>query len=259
MRKPILETSLLLMVAVGLGLVRGTASAGAPEITSNVETLPDGHVRLTAVNSSPLPITALAAVGTRTLIAKPVTVRSIRFFDSVLNPFGPREIMPNGRYSFSFSGTNPPADKIKQDIQLKAAIFADGSTWGEPEWISTLVLRRSAALKYNSEALQVIEAASSNGSTREELIGQLTQLQTEEKKAAGTAAQKQMAQFSFAEALLGLQDSTRADGGEVPLSESIGRGRSRLELRISLLIASKNSPTVKQRLIYIVRGPAAFG
>lgn len=239
--KSSVAATLFLAVAAVVLLVRRTAAAKQREqqISSSVETFADGHIRLGVVNTSGSPITALAAVGTRTLIAKPITVRSVRFFDSVLNPFGPKEIMPNGSYIFTFFGPNPPADQFTRDVQLKAAIFADGSTWGDAEWINILSLRRSSALKYSSEAMQIIETGSLDGSPREDLTRQLTQLQSDEMKAAKTTAEKQMADVVFANALLALQDTAQADGGKVPLSESIARARSRLLVHINGLEASK--------------------
>ena len=243
MRKPVLVVTLVLMAATVV-LMRGRVAAGqeGQRISPNIETRPDGHVRLNVLNSSGSPITAIAAVGIRTLVAKPITVRSVRFFDSILNPYGPKEIMPDETYAFTFFGPNPPPDQITWDVQIKAAIFADGSTWGDPNWITILLLRRSSALKYDGEAMRAMEAASLGGSTRKDLVQQLTQRRSVEIKAAGTTAEKQMADATFSNALLALQDSRRIDGGDIPLSESIAHARSRLLADTIRLQASKPAP-----------------
>ncbi|PYU47722.1 MAG: hypothetical protein DMG54_00285 [Acidobacteria bacterium] len=169
MRKPILAASLALAVMTGAVVYHRAFAARLQEIGTNIEMLSDGHVRLNVINTTNLPISALAAVGTRTLLAKPATDRSVRFFDSVLNPFGPKELAPGKNYTFNFFGPNPPPDQLKRDVQLKAAIFADGSTWGDPEWVSTLLLRRASAYHYDSKVLKNIEQANSVGIPMREL------------------------------------------------------------------------------------------
>src|SRR5437879_13617837 len=170
LRKPILAASLALAVMTGAVVYHLAFAARLQEIGTNIEMLSDGHVRLNVINTTNLPISALAAVGTRTLLAKPATDRSVRFFDSVLNPFGPRELGPGKTYTFNFFGPNPPPDQLKRDVQLRAAIFADGSTWGDQEWITTLLLRRSSAHLYNAKILKTIEQTTSAGLQLQQLI-----------------------------------------------------------------------------------------
>ncbi len=64
-------------IAVGICAQRGRAQV-AP--ATSVQDLGNGNVHLNVTNSSDVPITALAAIGTRTLIANGATDRSIRLF-----------------------------------------------------------------------------------------------------------------------------------------------------------------------------------
>ncbi|PYU50974.1 MAG: hypothetical protein DMG53_02300 [Acidobacteria bacterium] len=167
MRKPILAASLALAVMTGAVVYHRAFAARLQEIGTNIEMLSDGHVRLNVINTTNLPISALAAVGTRTLLAKPATDRSVRFFDSVLNPFGPKELAPGKNYTFNFFGE-------KDDFT-----------------------------------------------------------------AAKTAAEKQMVEVAYEEALFLLQDGKRAHGNNAPLPEATGQARGRLLLRVNRLQVSK--------------------
>ena len=239
MPKRTLAVTSVLTIVIAVILVHKAVAARQHELSTSVDMLVDGHVRLSVLNTSGSPITAIAAIGTRTVLEKPITVRSVRFFDSVVNPFGPKEIVPGKTYSFMFFGPNPPPDKLRREVQLEAAIFADGSTWGEPEWVTTLLLRRSSAYQYNTKVLKTIEQASSAGISHEELAQELGRLQKDDFATAKTTVEKQMIEVAYEEALLLLQDTARADGNDVPLQETITHARSRLLFRINRLEASK--------------------
>lgn len=241
MRKLKFAASVILAATCALIFQGGTTSSGQEThaVSSSTETRPDGHIVLSVLNNSNSPITAVAAVGTRTVLGNSTTDTSVRFFDSVLNPFGPKEVMEGHTYAFDFFGPNPPPDQLRRGVEIKAVLFADGLSWGDPKWVDTLLLRRSSALKYNEEALQAIEAASAGGSTRGELASLLGRLRSQEVNTAQTIPEKQAADVAFAEAVLMLRDTTEADGTEVPLAESIAHARSRLLLRIDRLKAAK--------------------
>lgn len=109
---------------------------------------PDGHVYLTVKNNSSVAITAMAVTATKTAMdgtSRPG--QSVRYFDSVVNPFGPfaRGISPGESYRFSLAG---PLEKRKIESSLRAVIFADGSTMGEADWIQRLIHSRTIDLYY---------------------------------------------------------------------------------------------------------------
>jgi hypothetical protein len=241
MRHRVLATTLVLVIPLTIALVHGAEAQKQQKVNVAVTELPNGRVRLSVLNNSGSLITALVAVGTRTLMTTGATDKSVRFFDSVLYPFEPKEIHSGQSHDFIFFGPNPPPDQLRRDVQLKAAIFADGSTWGEPEWVATLVLRRSSAYHYNSKVLKIIEQANSAGIPVQELSQELAGFEKDDFAAAKTTAEKQMVEVAYEEALLLLQDSTRTQGDNAPLPETTGQARSRLLLRVSRLQASKPS------------------
>lgn len=239
MRLKLLAATLVLFVSAAIVVGHRARAEKQPQVTSSIVELPDGHLRLSVLNSSGVPITALVALGTRKHLEKGTAVGSVRFFDSALDPFGRREINPGQTYIFTFFGPNPPPEQLKRDLELKAAIFADGTSWGDSQWVNTLLVRRSAAHRYNSEALQALETANSQGASLQRATGDLTQLRDSEFAAAKTTAEKQMAHFTFSEAMLFFNDATAPDGTAASVSESIARARSQLLIRVNRLKASK--------------------
>lgn len=241
MRKWI-STAILLAAGVTINLAPArpkTPDAGPFAIS--IETLSDGYVRLSVVNKSRQSVTALAAVGSRTVIESQATDRSVRFFDSALNPSKPMDLQSDGSYSFLFFGPNPAPESLKRDVQLKAALFADGSSWGDPDWVKVLTLRRSSAYLYQNKALRALDEGYSDGLTREAFAEKLMRLRNDEYASAKTAAEKQMADLTFAEVLSRIGEASR-NGHPVPISESVVQVRNRLLLRIDRL--ARSVPTI---------------
>lgn len=136
---------------------------------------PDGHIYLTVKNNSSLVITGMAVTATKT--AMDGTSRrpgqSVRYFDSIVNPFGPdgHGISPGGSYRFSLAG---PLEKREVEARLRAVIFADGSTMGEADWIRRLIHSRTTDLYYVDQNLQILQSGKAN-SQPAEMMGQKAQ------------------------------------------------------------------------------------
>lgn len=236
-----LRTRFLKTIAIAI-LVAYPGRALAQGLKSDVSARSDGHVLLTVTNHSGSAVTAMVAVGTRTLLATGATVRSVRFFDSILSPLRSRSLLPEQEHTFVFFGPRPAPDQITRKAELKAAIFADGSTWGDLTWVDTLLLRRSSALRYNTKILEMVERAVSAGASGDDLRQQLSDTEKTDLAAAQTVAEKQMVEVAYQNTLLLLQDPARADGSVIPPAESGAHARSQLSLRISAL--SKSKPTL---------------
>ncbi|HEV2314716.1 MAG TPA: hypothetical protein VGR94_05380 [Candidatus Acidoferrales bacterium] len=135
----------------------------------------DGHIYLTVKNNSGVAITAMAVTATKT--AMDGTSRrpgqSVRYFDSIVNPFGPagRSISPGESYRFSLAG---PLEKREVEARLRAVIFADGSTTGEADWIQRLIHSRTTDLYYVDQDLQILQNGKAN-SEPTDMMGQRAQ------------------------------------------------------------------------------------
>src|SRR5262249_16283319 len=161
------------------------------------------------------------------------TVRSIRFFDSVLNPYGPTAIVPSGSFTFSFFGPNPPPNALRRDVELKAAIFMDGSSWGDPEWVKVLRVRREAAARFTNKTLETIQATGIRRDTKRSLIERIQEMRANEYRSAQTTAERQMADFIFEDVLTPLKETTDDDEELATSLESVSSVRSHLQVRLN--------------------------
>lgn len=233
----------LLMLALTVSVAAAAVPSTQNGLATSVRVLPAGRMRIEVSNTSKAAITAMAIVGIRTWKVKGEVVRSVRFFDGILNPYGRTEIEPGQSYSLTLFGPNPPPNQLSRAVKLEAVLFADGSSWGDPEWIAVLVDRRSSALKYNTEALNAVNAAVLTESSSEDLSQRLGQLRSDEMRAAASTAERQMADFAFDEPMLELQDAKRSAGVISSLSEITASVRARLQFRISRLRGVSRSRT----------------
>ena len=128
----------------------------------------DGYTYFTVKNNSSLVITGMAVTATKTTVdgTSRRPGESVRYFDSIVNPFGPdgRGISPGESYRFSLAG---PLEKRKIEAMLRAVIFADGSTMGEADWIQRLIHSRTTDLYYVDQDLQILRDGKANSEPAE--------------------------------------------------------------------------------------------
>jgi hypothetical protein len=111
-------------------------------IRASTETLPDGHVLIHVTNLSPHAITAVAVVGKRVFNAS-LTDTSARFFDCVLSPQRRGPLVLGESADFNFFGPHPPPEQTTRSVEVKAVLFDNGESWGNLEWVSKLLNRRT--------------------------------------------------------------------------------------------------------------------
>jgi len=238
-RRLLITLSVLLVATCGfMFIANGSAHS---KITTTSEVLPDGHVRFQIENRSRVPITALAVVGIRTPIKPGRHETSVRYFDSVLDPLFEKDLMPGQTYSFTLFGPNPPPDTMRREVTLKAALFADGTIWGDAEWTQRLLLRRSSAEGYINNGLQLLTAARTSGSTREAAIKEAEDALKVNYDSASTVEEKQMVQQVYREMILFLQGSTRNDGAAISQEDSMTAAANHLMARAHRLTSAKKS------------------
>lgn len=169
-------------------------------LTATTTELPREQIRLDIINHSSTPFTALVAEGILTLPGDRRSIHSVRFFDSSLKP----EDNTNGAGSqqfFVFFGPSTPATShALRTVGLKAAIFADGSTWGDIKWVSMLLQRRQEALKFEQNCLDILMKAKLEAQNEQILIHSLTDAENRYSESASDVSGKQLAGLIFDEA-----------------------------------------------------------
>ena len=240
--KPIRRLLLTLSVLVAVsGTLYFAGGSTHSKITATPEFLPDGHVRLHIENRSRKAITALAAVGTRTPIRPGRHETSVRYFDSVLDPLLEKDLLPGQTYAFTFFGPNPPPETMRRKVTLKAALFGDGSVWGEPEWVQRLLLRRTTAETHINNGLQILATARASGITREAIVRQAEEMSKSSYDSASTVEEKQMVQQVYREMILVLHHSTKEDGTVISQNDSINAASNHLMARTRRLTSVTQS------------------
>lgn len=197
----------------------------------------DGHTYLTVKNNSGVAITAIAVTATKTATdgtARPPG-QSVRYFDSMVNPFGPyaRGISPGESYRFSLAG---PLEKRQVEARLTAVIFADGTTMGEADWIKRLIHSRTTDLYYVDQDLQILQNGKADSETAE-TIGQKAQnLSDSVFRSSASTEDKQIAMGLCHEILMYLNGNfDQADSPDQRVEKAI----SQMETRRQRLLLSK--------------------
>jgi hypothetical protein len=200
-------------------------------VRTSTELLDNGQLLLKVENRSSLPITAIAAVGTRT----PETAgghpgTSVRYFDSVLNAETFKQLDPYQTYTFRFFGAKP-AD-VKKEATLKAVLFYDGSSYGDSEWVSKLIGMRKSALANLQDAIQMLKSAQASGETKEQLLQD-----AENRRRSKMAAAKDMEEKLASDIYQEVSWNFKADN--TPFTQQIERLVSRCYAREQMLLQSK--------------------
>lgn len=144
---------------------------------SNLQDMNPTCTELAITNKSRVPITAWVAI---TETDRPGAPRNpvaagIRSSDSVPHddPNDP-EILPRDTHRVILG--NPTG------VDFKAAVFSDGSVFGDPEWVKRIVQNRRQVYQDTAIALQKLRAAEEARTPREQLIQEFRELDREERE-----------------------------------------------------------------------------
>jgi hypothetical protein len=136
-------------------------------------------------NTSRVPITAVLAEGKRQLVEATHPLLSVKSFDSALEPYAARSLESGQTYRFVFFGPKPePARLSRRTVAVRAVLFADGGTWGDQEWIDTLLSLRRTAYRCENDALQAMQEAEMHPSIGEPILQKLDEMQKAEEGGA---------------------------------------------------------------------------
>lgn len=217
------STGLLL----ALVLVGCSCWAQKAPLTTGMTTLPGGRVQLAITNSSAVPVTAFAIYIEWALPGGPKG-HSVRIVDSVINHPRDREIMPGDTQRFVFgpatrmgsSAVSPPR------VTFEAAIFANGSTFGDPGWVRRIIQDRKAVYANEGRAIRELLSARSSGETRQELVSQFHGLKSRTQHSASYSGivghyQGLIAALPFDDCLTNLEHAVVAGRGMAPLDTVI--------------------------------------
>lgn len=214
-----LRKALLLIICTAVGATLSTSAQTTkdhtvpdPRMKMTVEDLPDGRTLFTVQNRSSQPITALAVEGTRTLLPpKKGSGRLVRYFDSVANLDHDSELGAYQSHTFEIFGKSPSASEASRDVELKAALFADGTSYGDSAWVNKLEDGRKFLSHCLENVSQRLNAALDGGEPSQTLVGELRQEETVEMKGAGSLDERVIANRVYENAIHYLSTSFSQD------------------------------------------------
>jgi hypothetical protein len=137
--------------------------------------LPDGCVLFTIYNNSNVPLTARLVQDSRIVKDKHVQVGIVNYYDAGTDPDIVNAIMPGKADTQKYGIVGQPTETVT----LVAALFADGTTFGDRVGCQILIDRRAYILQLQKEAVNMLETASQQHMPRSWLIATFNNFKTE--------------------------------------------------------------------------------
>lgn len=160
------------------------------------------------------------------------------YTDNVINPFD-RPLMPNDTRTVNVGGTEPGSTKTKVEVGFEAALFDDGSAFGDPSWSNRLVQQRKYLYVHIQEAIELLDGAKPKGTSREDLINQMQSIKKTKLNSAETPEEQRAIRKVYEEAAVNLQRSQRPDGTVIPVSDRIDQIEKQFVQERQRILASK--------------------
>ena len=137
------------MSKIVLSLALSVLSASA-QLSTAVNELGDGRSQVTITSTSGVPLEAFVATW---ITPEPSGGHTASTYNDALFHFGVNRVPPGAPTTFIVGSADT-------QIQVQAAIFQDGSTYGDPQWIEGLRKRRVYYLQALDAFLDELHAAS---------------------------------------------------------------------------------------------------
>ncbi len=176
MKKQALVVAFLAFAVVVAAPAFAQTEPSDPRFSVKIESRPSGGFQYSITNLSDIPITAIAVAVAQT--SDHSRTSGVLTFDSVLQSGGSHgAILPQKTYSFpigSAASTTKPAPP-SVEVQLRAIVFADGSSYGDPEWVDAVTQSRQFAWDDANAVLGYVQTAKAGTVPMDQLIQELNE------------------------------------------------------------------------------------
>ena len=205
-------------ILCAFAVIAWAQSPGPPIEASAVNNPTGSGSTITVRNHSASPIVAFSFVFTLRSPDSTVYNASNGYYDSAVDPRQQRPIPPNGSVNVPYYGGQRGLTPV---INIEAALFADGTTFGQRNMVQTLMERRNFALVTINKSIGELKQAARDNLTREQLIARMQQAMAEER---GAIANNDMAMCILTvrnQVLVDLLNARNPDGTPMPIDKAI--------------------------------------
>lgn len=159
-------------------------------VTSAVNRLPDGHVNLVVANTYHAPITAMVLVVQGARIGGPGHFVTTRYLDTLLNPWRDKALEPGESRTFGFGGSHPGPSVFTYNPQLTAAVFEDGTSFGDPQVVNDIIQARKIFFEELGKAITLLQEVQTSGLSENDVLQRAAELGKSEMPQAPTVEER---------------------------------------------------------------------
>lgn len=218
--------------------VAAVSGAQNTPVTATVTFLDNGRVQVALINNGRQPITGLTVVGEITPFSGGTAHSTwVRGIDAVIGPLD-HPLMPKGTCTFVFNAPDAP-DRARFEVSLKAAVFDDGSTFGEAEWIDRLILHRRYLYRHVDAALRFLSDVRRAPNSREQVVQSAEEFRDRELIGAVNREEQQVILHVFDAINLNLKLDQSRDWNSLAVADRLGVTVEQFTQLRQRLLASK--------------------
>ena len=228
----------------GLACFAYAYSQSAAPVMLGISQDQSGRSRWTATNTGASTITAFAFTYDLQL---PVNLRiekasGVRIYDAATEPRAAKPI-PQGQTVILSSG--PATGWVPS--QVRAVVFADGTSWGDGAWVERLLNRRQYMRRSLQSVIGELKAAALRGTARGDLVTEF-QASLNGEKSKATGGDERNCIESVRGLVVGNLMAVAKMGNQAPpISEVIAREVDSLETRLAAILSGGLSAPVPPR------------
>jgi len=168
----------LFFFVVSVTLVGTLCLAQEAPVVMSVNRPPDGSVTVQIANHHQAALTAyVLEVDREPVAANGPHGRGILYFDSLINPWQNKSFAPGETRTIRVAGPSRGPTPWQITPTLKAAVFEDGTTFGDSDTVALVIAARKMFFEELGKAISLIQTAKAQGMSREELIREATRQQ----------------------------------------------------------------------------------
>jgi hypothetical protein len=165
---------------IAAGIVSPRDAPQDPQVGIQLVTAADGSMKVSVTNRSELSVTALTISAERTdANGKPRPYSRI-YFDSVTNANAYPEIRSQETRELKLGQAGPSANGENYTAKIEAAVFEDGSTFGDDAAVDVILHAREFAWRNLMAVLKTVDTAKAKTVSKDELLHQLDENQKTE-------------------------------------------------------------------------------